>query len=202
MDWRDLSESQPTFARIPLRLRTLAKTLPLAPGQTLCRLGDRVDSAFAVIRGEMRLVRRDRNGNEVILQRVRAAFFAEASLSARAYHCDLVAAESSEVLCFPVRAFREALNNDAAFRDAWMSHLANEVRKLRAQCERLSLNGAAQRVAHYIESEGVNGVITLSQTRKAWAAQLGLTHESLYRTLRRMQEQGVIQVTGARITMA
>jgi CRP/FNR family transcriptional regulator, dissimilatory nitrate respiration regulator len=39
-----------------------------------------VQSVFSVISGEVRLIRRDRNGSEIVLQRSRGGFFAEASL--------------------------------------------------------------------------------------------------------------------------
>jgi CRP/FNR family transcriptional regulator, dissimilatory nitrate respiration regulator len=198
---RERAEGESALGLVPLRLRQMAEVVQLNAGQVLRRLGDRVDSAFAVVHGEMRLIRLARNGREVILQRSRAGFFAEASLNAGSYHCDLVAAEYTEVLRFPVRLFRDALAKDTTFRNAWMTHLASEVRRARAQCERLTLSGAADRVLHYIESEGVAGVITLSETRKAWAIELGLTHECLYRTLRQMQARGVLRVRGPRFSL-
>jgi hypothetical protein len=45
------------------------------------------------------------------------------------------------------------------------------------------LRGVAERIEHYIEAEGNNGRIELRQTKKAWAAELGITHEALYRAL-------------------
>lgn len=51
------------------------------------------------------------------------------------------------------------------------------------QCERMSLRNAGARVMHYLDSEGIDGRITLMQSKKSWAAELGLTHEALYRTL-------------------
>jgi CRP-like cAMP-binding protein len=112
-----------------------------------------------------------------------------------------VAAADGRLLAFPVRAFREALEGDAAFRDAWMAQLAREVRKLRARCERLSLHGAEARILHAIESEGTAGTLVLAQSRKAWAAELGLTHEALYRTLARLQAAGTLAVDGGRLTL-
>jgi len=201
LDWPALIRSQPALARIPPGLREAAGRLPMVAGQTLCRIGDPVQSMFSVIAGEVRLVRRERNGGEIVLQRSRGGFFAEASLAARFYHCDVVAAETGELLRFPAQAFRQALHADADFRDAWMTHLAREVRKLRAQCERPSLHGAADRIVHYIEAEGSDGVLTLGQSRKAWAAELGLTHEALYRTLRRLQVDGTLSIDGNRIAL-
>ena len=41
----------------------------------------------------------------------------------------------------------------------------------------------------------------MSQSRKAWAAELDLTHEALYRTLRKLQAEGVIDIDGNRIAI-
>lgn len=202
MDWQTLIAAQPALARIPALLRAQAERWEIDAGATLFRIGDRVQSVFSVISGEVRLIRRDRNGTEVVLQRSRGGFFAEASLGSRAYHCDGVVAEKGAILRFPAKAFRAALDDDAAFRDAWMTHLAREVRRLRAQCERLSLHGAADRIIHYIEAEGTDGAVTLNQTRKAWAAELGLTHEALYRALRRLQADGTLDIDGNRVAIA
>ena len=145
------------------------------------------------------MIRLARNGSEVILQRSRGGFLAEASLEARSYHCDAITTKPTTILMLPVAAFRAALEEDPIFRSAWQSQLTKEIRKLRAQCERLSLNSAADRISHYIESEGADGILTLNQSRKSWAAELGLSHEALYRTLRRMQSEGVLDVDGVRL---
>jgi len=202
LDWQALIAAQPAFEQIPLGLRRLAELQEIKAGQVLFRAGDQVRSVITVISGELRVIRRDHNGAEIILQRSRGGFIAEASLSSKAYHCDVVAAENGTVLAFPVRAFRTALDEHAIFRDAWMAQLASEVRKLRAQCERLSLHGAADRIIHYIESEGSAGEVVLSHSRKAWAAELGLSHEALYRALARLKAEGVLRVDGKLITIA
>lgn len=201
MDWAALAESHAELAHIPVALRAAARLRAFAAGDTLFRQGDRPRAMYCVLDGEVRLLRRSREGGEVVLQRSRGGFFAEASLESKAYHCDGVAAADGRLLAFPVRAFREALEGDAAFRDAWMAQLAREVRKLRARCERLSLHGAEARILHAIESEGTAGTLVLAQSRKAWAAELGLTHEALYRTLARLQAAGTLAVDGGRLTL-
>lgn len=201
MDWQTITSGQPTLAHIPDSLRQRAESLDLATRENLFRIGDSVRAVFTVTHGEVRLIRRDRNGTEVVLQRSRGGFFAEASLHSKTYHCDALAAEKSTLIRFPVQAFRLALNENAGFSDAWMTHLAREVRKLRAQCERLSLNSAADRVLHYLEAEGSDGSLCLSQSRKSWAAELGLSHEVLYRTLKRLHYDGKIEVCGKEISV-
>lgn len=115
------------------------------------------------------------------------------------YHCDAVAAETSRLLSMPRKVFEDALS-DHSFRQAWIGHLARELRRVRALAERLSLKTAQERIIHYIETEGSGGGrLVLSQSKKAWASELGLTHESLYRTLARMEHSGEIGIKGAAI---
>lgn len=147
-------------------------------------------------------MRRSRAGGEVILQRTRRGFFAEASLESGAYHCDAVAVQPSEVLRIPLNATRKALDDDPAFRRAWVAHLSRELRRSRAQGERLALKSARERILHYLETEGTDGRVTLTMSRKAWAAELGLTHETLYRTLARLEAEDQIIRRGPELRLA
>ena len=196
-----LAAEHPALAHIPSALRAAARLRACAAGDALFRQGERPKAMYCLIDGEVRLLRRSHEGAEVILQRSRGGFIAEASLESKVYHCDAETTVAGRVLCFPMKAFREALEHDAAFRGAWMAQLAREVRRLRACCERLSLHGAEARIRHCIESEGTAGTLVLTQPRKAWAAELGLTHEALYRALARLQAAGTLALDGARLTL-
>lgn len=186
---------------LPKTLHASASRLDIISGSKFFHFGERPSWMFYVLSGEVRLIRHARDGTELVLQRSSGGFFAEASLSAKSYHCDGVVAKSGVVLRFPIKIFLASLQNDVHFNDAWINHLAHETRKLRAQCERLSLHSAADRIIHYIESEGVGGVLSLTQSRKAWAAEIGFSHESLYRTLSRLQSENVIVVEQQRIAL-
>jgi CRP-like cAMP-binding protein len=201
MNWLLLVESLPYLESVPNELRHATQCINITAGNSIFRIGDTVNNLFCVVKGEVQLIRHDLSGKKIILQRSRSGFFAEASLDSTGYHCDGLVAESGILLCFPLAAFRTALNQNALFRNLWMKQLAREVRKLRAQCERLSLNGADDRIIHYIESEGVNGIVTLNQSRKAWASELGLSHESLYRTLKRLSDQNTLRTIGNQIML-
>jgi CRP/FNR family transcriptional regulator, dissimilatory nitrate respiration regulator len=190
--WSALVRTHAELAAFPAQLRNAARGIHARAGETLFRLGSRPRLMLFVIAGEVRLVRRTASGTDVVLQRARSGFVAEASLESARYHCDIEAVTDARLLGFPRDLFREALGQDAAFRDFWMRRLAAEVRTLRAQCERLSLYSAADRIEHYIEAEGRDGRLELRQTKKAWAAELGLTHEALYRALAGMQREGRI----------
>jgi len=195
VDWSCLEASFPWLACLPPAARLAASLRRLEPCEALFRVGQRPKAMWCLLSGEVRLVRASSAGHEVVLQRTRHDFLAEASLNVRSYHCDAVAVEMSELLCLPRQAFVQALA-DAAFCSAWLDHLAREVRGLRARCERLSLKSAADRIVHAIETEGAGGRLRLTSSRKIWAAELGLTHEALYRTLRQMREAGILTVEG------
>jgi len=194
-EWEPLIGTQSELAAVPNALCQHASCIAAAAGQPLFRHGARPVRIFWVIEGEVRLVRRSRNGAEIVLQRASSGFVAEASLDSPRYHCDAIAAAETRLLAFPIDRFRQALRNDERFRAFWMSRLAREVRTLRSQCERLALRSAADRIEHYIEAEGENGRLELASTQKAWAAQLGITHEAFYRALAGLKRSGKISAT-------
>jgi CRP-like cAMP-binding protein len=189
-EWAALMRAYPELASIPQRLRDHATDVRAANSDTLYHIGAKPKFMLFVVEGEIRLVRRTRNGSEIVLQRATAGFLAEASIEALRYHCDIVAGRDSRIVAFPIEQFRKALHDNEDFRNFWMTRLARELRKVRGQCERLNLRGAPDRIVHYIEAEGSNGRLELRQTRKAWAAELGMTHEALYRALAALVRAG------------
>lgn len=182
-----------TAALLPEAIRGAAQACSFAPRELLARQGSAPRFMFFVLAGEVRLARAGRDGEAVILQRVRRGWVGEASLFARRYHCDLVAAAATGCLRVPVGAFSDALASSPDFAREWMAGLSSEVRRLRSACERLGLRGAERRVRHAIESEGSAGRLPLAGTLKDWAAELGLTHEALYRTVARMEAEGTLR---------
>lgn len=198
-DWSALAKAHPILAKVPDSLRATAACRELAKDEVVFRRGSRPKFMLFVLDGELRLIRNTIAGGQVVLQRSHAGFIAEASMESKAYHCDIVAADEGRLLMFPILAFRQALEVDVEFRGVWMSRLAGEVRRLRAQNERLHLNKAVDRILHYLESEGRDGAVTLTQSRKVWATELGLSHEALYRTLAKMENEGLISLSGDQI---
>lgn len=191
----------PQLADVPPTLLASAHVSKPAAGSVMFRKGARPGFVHFVLEGEVRLVRYSRRGQGTVLQRVRSGFFAEASVEFRQYHCDAVAPVASVVLHFPIRDFIAHIDADSRFRHAWLRHLAGEVRRLRARCERLSLRRAADRIVHYIEAEGTAGATELNQSMKNWALELGLTHEALYRALAKLRRARRLSVKGSRLEL-
>jgi CRP-like cAMP-binding protein len=200
LDWRVLARLSPLLAALPASARLQTRCVQVPRGATVFCRGDRPQAMFFVLDGEVRLLRRSRSGDDVILQRARLGFLAEASLDQPSYHCDAVAAQESALLAIDRKVFVEALRRPE-MRDKWSDHLARELRKVRAQSERLSLKTARERIVHFIETEGEGGEIELGRSKKDWAAELGITHEALYRAVARMERADELLVRGTRLRL-
>lgn len=183
-------------SELPAQLRDAASLQPVDAGDIVFRQGSLASAVFLVRAGAVRLVRYGRSGNEVVLHEARAGeFFAEASLDSSRYHCDAVVTASGELMRIPAERLRALLESDAPFARQWASLLARQLRAARARLERLSLKTASERIQHLLVSEGRGQAceVTLDGTLKDLARRLGLTHESLYRTLARMESNGTVE---------
>jgi CRP-like cAMP-binding protein len=89
---------------------------------------------------------------------------------------------------------RALLARDAVFAGEWIALLARHLHRARARVERVALRSAAERVLHYLNTEGRGPrcEVVIAGSIKDLARELGLTHESLYRTLARLEQEGVI----------
>lgn len=177
---------------LPEALWPCCETVPLAAGEVLFRSGRRPTFLHHVDDGEVALQRAGRDGQLMVLQRVRQGFVAEASLEAERYHCDAVALVSSRVTRLPRTALHEALRGDGAFAMRWIAMLNHEVRRLRQHCERLGLNTVQARLLHLIETEGRASVLPVTAGLKSLAREIGVSHEALYRCIADLERRGTL----------
>ena len=176
----------------------------LKPGQTLFHAGSRSTGFYEVVSGTLRLIRVDRSGREAVLQTASAGeTLAEASLFSSDYHCDAVAATEAIVRLYPKTTLLSELQRDPKMARLFTAMLARQVMTLRTRLERRNIHSARDRVRHYLTvNVGADGrTVVLPGTVKELAADLGLAHEALYRTLARMQADGEITRAGSTITI-
>jgi CRP-like cAMP-binding protein len=150
---------------------------------------------FFVVSGEVILERPGLQGASVILQRTRRGFISEASLKSTSYHCHGQVVANSEIVQLPIGEMREAMDNDPAFSGRWINMLNKEVKRLRLQCERLSLTKVQDRLVHLLETEGVDGRFPIGAGVKSMASELGVTHEALYRCIYALEKEGRLKRT-------
>jgi CRP-like cAMP-binding protein len=180
---------------LPQKVRAAGSERALKRGQSLFRAGQRTVGLYEIVSGQVRLVRVDRSGREVVLHNARAGdTIAEASLFSPTYHCDAIASAAARVRLYPKAAILTefARNPEAARR--FMARLGHQVMALRTLLERHSIRSARERVRHYLAvNVGADGTVVLPGSLKDLAADLGLSHEALYRTLARMAAEGEIK---------
>jgi CRP/FNR family transcriptional regulator, dissimilatory nitrate respiration regulator len=193
--------ARPVFAALPASLRAQLTQVRLRGDSRLSRQGNTPEQLWYLLGGEVCLTRCLPDGQELILQRVRQGFVAEGSVMAQTYHCDISVSCPSHLLALPLNDFRTAMAMEAPLAQAWISYLSARLRTARSQTERLRLHKAEDRIRHYLITEGDNGRVELGGTRKQWAAELGMSHEALYRAMRRMQDNGELVVTGRAICL-
>jgi CRP-like cAMP-binding protein len=181
---------------IPDRILKAATARRLERGEMLFCREERPSGLYVVESGEIRLTRSDADGREVTLFTARPGeTFAEASLFSDAYHCDAVASRRSIVHLFPKAVVLDAFAEQSAVAQAFMATLARQVMVLRTRLENRSLRTARERVLHHLalEVSGADRVVSLRGSLKGMASELGLTHESLYRTLASLEAEGAIE---------
>jgi len=128
--------------------------------------------------------------------------FAEASLFADRYHCDAIAETASRVAVYSKAAVLAAFDRDPAFARRLTALLADQVRALRALLEIRNVRQADERVLQYLRFRALAGDLAVERPARSIAAEVGLTQETLYRTLRRLEEHGLIHRDGRRIRLA
>jgi len=111
------------------------------------------------------------------------------------YHCDAVAKTAATVRLYPKAVLLAELQRDPKIAQAFAAMLARQVMTLRTRLEQRNIHSARDRVRHFLAINANHGgrTVSLSGTLKDIAAELGLTHEALYRTLADMSADGEIE---------
>jgi CRP/FNR family transcriptional regulator, dissimilatory nitrate respiration regulator len=181
-------------------VRAAATERRLKLGQVLFHAGTKSTGFYEVVSGTVRLVRIDPSGREAVLQVAAAGdSLAEASLFSPTYHCDAIATTQAVVRRYPKALLLAELERDPKVAKSFAAMLARQVMALRTRLERRNIHSARDRIRHFLTvNVGANGqTVTLPGTLKELAADLGLTHEALYRTLARMEADGEITRSGS-----
>jgi CRP/FNR family transcriptional regulator, dissimilatory nitrate respiration regulator len=179
----------PPLAELPGRVRALDQ------GQMLFRQGDEATAIFAVEQGRLRLVRHTVDDRKVVLHTARPGeLFAEAALFADTYHCDAVADIASLVRVLPKPELLARFAADPAAARRFMAILARQVMALRTRLELRSIRSARERLLQHLllAAAAGGGTVRIEGTLMDLAAELGLTHETLYRVLAELEAEGVL----------
>ncbi len=179
----------------PESLIQTARRVSLKKGETLFLREDMVNALFYIIEGELIALRYQPDGKPAIMMRnTQGEIFAPASMSMSSYPCSAMATQSSSLLKIPMTVINEHLVTHPGFATYYIQSLADNLKRQCARSERLRLKSTRERVLHFISCESPCGTeITLSCPANKWAEELGVEPESLYRTLKNMEKEGLIE---------
>jgi len=169
-------------------------SINLNKGDEVFHLGQETRCIYRVTYGHVQLFRDDFEGNRIMLhQAFSDQFFAEASINAKQYHCTALCLSDTELQAINIEHFKKLLNSPD-FSAAWINHLSSELRRQRARAERLNLKTAVEKITHYILTEGNGrGELVINNSLTEVAQIIGLSRESLYRTLSKMKKNKQLQ---------
>lgn len=183
---------------IPDALCRVARPLSIRRRQMLFRQGEVASTIFFVRRGELEAARFSPEGDPLVMLRAsRGEFFAEMSLAADYYGCSAFAKTDSELYALPKPDVLSVLKGEPAFAMAFLQAQMKNARRQCSRYERVRLRRAEDRVIHFLITEaGPDGWVRLAGPLADWAAELGLTPESLYRALAKLRQEGRIEEAG------
>jgi CRP/FNR family transcriptional regulator, dissimilatory nitrate respiration regulator len=188
---------------VPTSIRAVSTERTLRAGQVLFRMGSRTTGLYQLVSGNIRLVRVDSTGRETVLYVATPGdTLAEASLFSARYHCDAIASSIAVVRLYPKLAILAEFERDPKVAQVFMAMQARQVMSLRTRLQLLNIRSARNRIRDYmVLNAGPGQIVSLTGTLKDLAADLGLTHEALYRTLASMAARGEIERSPGKLRM-
>jgi CRP-like cAMP-binding protein len=184
---------------------------PFAKGESLFNEGEVANGFYLLAEGSMKLCKISPDGREKVLHFVHPAeTFAEAAFFGDGkYPAEAKALEKGEALFFPREAFMGLLERNPRFSLNLIISLSLLLRRFARQIEELSFADVPARLAAYLvelaakKSTTFQGTtyIDLDMKKGELASRLGTVSETLSRTFRKMKEEGLIEVDGARVVV-
>ncbi|MEI6207232.1 MAG: Crp/Fnr family transcriptional regulator [Desulfuromonadales bacterium] len=196
----DLSE----LAAITVR-RTFKK------GESLFSEGEEATGFYLLVSGSIKLCRMSADGREKVLHFVKpretfaeAAFFGDGK-----YPAEARTLEAGEALYLPRQGFMELMSKNPNFALNLVVSLSLMLRQFARQIEELSFADVTSRLASFLvrladeKSTSYGGItyIDLGVRKGELASRLGTASETISRTLRKLMDEGVIEVQGSRVVI-
>ncbi len=189
------------FEKLPVELRTLVRSRDLKTGERLYSRGDPADAVFCVVSGFLRLLNHTPEGTTVPLYVIGPGeYVSEAALFADHYCSDAIAEMPSRVSIYPKAPLLAALEKDPVLAREFMALQSRRFNLLRARMELRSIRSARKRVLQYLEIAKLpeSSVSLIDRPLRSIAEDIGLTHETLYRTIAALKREGLVHQASRR----
>lgn len=194
------------MARQPLGLQSLFTGQPLerfAAGQILFFEGDPARSIFQVVEGTLRILRILPDGRRVITGFLHAGDILGISFGNH-YICSAEAIDDVAIRRLSRAAFENEVETSSEIRPAVLQQFSEEMAAAQDQMVLLSTKNAEERLCSLLLKElqramragALEPVVQLPMTRQDIADYLGLTIETVSRTMTKLTSKGVVAACG------
>jgi CRP/FNR family transcriptional regulator len=181
----------------------------LERGEILFHEAEPAEAMYAVLAGQLKLVRYSPKGRELLLHVVTPGqTFAEAALfGAGTYPATAEVMQSCRLWCLPREGLLGLLRSSPELGVAMLGSVSVWTRKLAAKLELHTQRRVEERLAIYILSRAGSRElqpgdrVDLAEPRNLIAAQCGTAPEVLSRTLRRLEDDGVLEAAPHHLTI-
>jgi CRP/FNR family transcriptional regulator len=174
----------------------------LPAGSVLFRPGDPCTQFFILLAGSVRVHRFARSFREMVLYHVRAGesciLTTLCLLSAEAYSAGAVVEQDVQALAVPQAGFNGLMNSSAGFRRLVFTSYAQRLADLMERIEALSDIPVDVRLAGYL-LEYASPTGSVLTTHQALATEIGTAREVVSRTLGRLEQLGVLQLSRGQV---
>ena len=204
-----------SLARIPFfagldetaleRVAAGTRTRRFRRGEVIFHAGDPGDALFILVSGEVKIALPSETGDEAIIASLRPGdVFGElALLDGAPRSATAQALTATEAVVLPRDRFRELIATEPVVRDALLSSLAGELRRLTMHVEELHFLDMTGRVAACLvrlaeeaDPAARDGVIRLrtSLTQAELASMVGCTRQSVNKLLGQFSDEGLVRL--------
>jgi CRP/FNR family transcriptional regulator, dissimilatory nitrate respiration regulator len=216
-----ISKTNNTLRDIPLfselsitQLRLISsfsKLKKIPKSERIFNEGDYYKGFYILLKGTIKISRISSNGKESVVHIIKPLnTFAEIPLfEGRDYPVTAEALEESLALFIPKEKFLELLYKEPEISLKMLAGFAKRLKSLINQIEDISSKDVINRLAKYLLKEVLNAetvelnelVIKLSVPKSVIASHLGTINETLSRSFRKLENEGVIKMAGKKISI-
>lgn len=171
-------------------------------GELLFSEGEKAEGFFIVAAGRIKIFKLSPEGKERILHIVHpGGAFAEAAIFGDGlYPAYAEPIAPSKLLFFPKKAFLDLLHTRSQMAVNMIGGLSRFLRQFASQIEELTFKDVPARLASYLlQLAGESDAVELPVSKSQLASNLGTVSETLSRTLRKLSDEGCIDVSGKNI---